>query len=97
MALRHTFEVAGKSIVFGESINIDNGNVTTRTNPLYIKVASINATKEKGRCRVVFYDGDEVVSMKSYEFIPSMDGANFIKQAYEHLKTLPEFAGVADV
>jgi hypothetical protein len=33
----------------------------------------------------------------SCEFIPVIDsGENFIKQAYEHLKTLPEFADAVD-
>jgi len=31
-----------------------------------------------------------------YEFIPSLEGQNFIAQAYGHLKTLPEFAGATD-
>jgi len=97
MALKHTFQASGKSIVFTENFNIDKGDVTTITNPFYIKVASINATKERARCRVIFYDVDKVVSIKAYEFTPSMQGPNFIKQAYDHLKTLPEFAGAADV
>lgn len=31
-----------------------------------------------------------------YSFAPKMDGDNFIKQAYDHLKTLPEFSGATD-
>jgi hypothetical protein len=27
-----------------------------------------------------------------FSFVPELDGSNFIKQAYEHLKTLPRFA-----
>jgi hypothetical protein len=36
---------------------------------------------------------------QSFEFTPSVEVAaeNFIKQAYEHLKTLPEFADAVDV
>jgi hypothetical protein len=34
--------------------------------------------------------------MAYYKFAPNLDGANFIKQAYEHLKTLPEFSGATD-
>jgi hypothetical protein len=29
-------------------------------------------------------------------FFPSLEGNNFIAQAYEHLKTLPEFEGAED-
>jgi hypothetical protein len=98
MALKHSFEVSGKSIVFNESLSIDKGEVTTKTNPLYVRVESINATKKVVRCRVMFYDkdGTELVSVKSYSFPPSMDGRNFIAQSYEYLKTLPEFAGATD-
>jgi len=69
-----------------------------KTDPLYVRVESINATKKVVRCRVMFYDkdGTELVSVKSYSFPPSMDGRNFIAQSYEYLKTLPEFAGATD-
>lgn len=33
---------------------------------------------------------------KSYSCNYSLDGANPIAQAYDHLKTLPEFAGATD-
>jgi hypothetical protein len=33
---------------------------------------------------------------KQFVFAPNLDGPNFIKQAYEHLKTLPEFDGAVD-
>jgi len=98
MALKHSFEVSGKSVIFSESLNIEKGEVTTRTNFLYVRVESINATKKVVRCRVMFYDkdGTEIVSVKSYGFVPNMDGKNFIAQAYDYLKTLPEFAGATD-
>lgn len=31
-----------------------------------------------------------------FEFIPNLNGPNFIQQAYEYLKTLPEFADAVD-
>jgi hypothetical protein len=40
-------------------------------------------------------NGVEVYS-KPHSFTPDMDGPNFIKQAYQHLKTLPEFEGAVD-
>lgn len=51
-------------------------------------VAKIAATKSSG--------SGEFVWQKEYEFSPNMDGANFIAQAYNHVKTLPEFAGAVD-
>lgn len=61
----------------------------------YIKVESVNGGKSGAFCTVTASDGVKTIS-KSYEFTPSMDGKNFIAQAYEYLKTLPEFAGAQD-
>ncbi len=33
---------------------------------------------------------------QDHYFAPELDRENFIKQAYEHLKTLPEFEGAED-
>ena len=38
----------------------------------------------------------ELVDTRSMSFVPVLDGDNFIRQAYFHLKTLPEFAGATD-
>lgn len=65
----------------------------------YIRVAHITGTKDQITANAVFYkdSGDgEVFKADAHMFKPSMDGGNFIKQAYEHLKTLPEFAGAQD-
>lgn len=98
MALKHAFDVTGKSLIIGESLSIDKGEVTAKTEPLYVRVESVNATKKVVRCRVMFYEkeGGDVVAVKPYAFAPNMDGRNFIAQSYEHLKTLPEFSGAAD-
>lgn len=42
-------------------------------------------------------EAKEPLYTKGYSFVPSMDDKNFIAQAYEHLKTLPEFSGATDV
>lgn len=36
------------------------------------------------------------INNMSYSFIPDLLGDNFIKQGYEYLKTLPEFADCID-
>ena len=36
------------------------------------------------------------ISRTEFRFLPSMSSGNFIAQAYNHLKTLPEFAGATD-
>lgn len=61
----------------------------------YVKVLSVEGTKESLRAKVqIAADGKSMV--KNFNFAPNMDGDNFIRQAYKHLKTLPEFAGATD-
>jgi hypothetical protein len=38
----------------------------------------------------------EMIDSKSHSCAYDLEGANPIKQAYEHLKTLPEFEGATD-
>jgi hypothetical protein len=40
--------------------------------------------------------GARSVSTVDHAFVPDMAGKNFIAQAYEHLKTLPEYADAVD-
>jgi hypothetical protein len=65
----------------------------------YWKVDKIKGNKDKCIFTVgVFTEQDKsFVGSINYEFTPNMDGDNFIKQAYQHLKTLPEFADATDV
>jgi hypothetical protein len=67
-------------------------------NASYVRVTSIVGTKSKiGFTAVVLarVDGIEI-SRNDYSFQPDLTGGNFIQQAYNHLKTLPEFAGAVD-
>lgn len=64
----------------------------------YIKVERIYGDKHSV---VVQYSvsqnvGDPVRVEQSAQFTPDLEGPNFIRQAYEHLKTLPEFADAED-
>jgi len=36
------------------------------------------------------------LTSQQFTFTPNLNGSNFIAQAYEYLKTLPEFAGATD-
>ena len=38
----------------------------------------------------------DAIKHEQFNFVPNLEGQNFIAQAYEHLKTLPEFAGAED-
>lgn len=64
----------------------------------YIKVDRVETSKRNCTATVAFYQSDKSVLLEElrYEFPPILDGENFIAQAYAHLKTLPEFAGVID-
>lgn len=61
----------------------------------YIKVERVSGSKDMVTADVIMTSGD-MRQMVHCKFAPNLDGANFIKQAYEHLKTLPEFAGATD-
>lgn len=65
----------------------------------YIRVEEVFGTKDNCVATVSWLkeeNSKESFKGKQYSFVPNMDGNNFIKQAYEHLKTLPEFAGAID-
>ena len=66
----------------------------------YIRVESISGNKTSLIFSVVAYNkqNTDMVSAQimSFAFVPNMNGNNFIKQAYEHLKTVPAFEGATD-
>jgi hypothetical protein len=64
----------------------------------YIKVETLIGDKTQIRVDVAVHkkQNEQVVDRKNYFFTPDLDGNNFIAQAYEHLKTLPEFDGATD-
>lgn len=77
----------------------DNFTGSLTANNAYFKVRDVTASKTSASMIVDVFtakDGAGLDAMK-YDFVVSLDGSNFIAQAYEHLKTLPEFAGAADV
>jgi len=82
-----------KTTNFGDTKSFNNS---------YCKVHSISGNKNSLTVNVKFYP-DELqnicIDTKSYTFSPSVnDGSdNFVKQAYEYIKTLPEFTGATDV
>ena len=62
----------------------------------YWKITSINGNKYGLIVSVDAFVNDVFSERKTSSFVPVLDGQNFIRQAYEHLKTLPEFAGATD-
>jgi len=62
----------------------------------YWKIENIAGNKNQMSIEIYAnVDGKQIERIVS-SFTPSLDGSNFIKQAYEHLKTLPEFSGATD-
>jgi len=64
----------------------------------YIKVTKIYGGKENIIATVgIFKQKDgELLIEKHHNVAVLLDGKNFIAQAYDHLKTLPEFSGSID-
>ncbi len=64
----------------------------------YIKIQSFSGSKELLKFDVATHSraGEQPITVSSFEMPYSIDFTNPIKQAYGHLKTLPEFAGALD-
>jgi len=77
---------------FGE-VPLDAQQITI--SDVYIKVGSVVVDKDSIMAKVSFTK-DIKLTERSYSFPADLDGPNFIKQAYEYLKTLPEFANAID-
>ena len=65
----------------------------------YIKVTMVSADKTNVVADVLFRKDNAdgaIIKSDRHSFVPNMQGENFIKQSYEHLKTLPGFANAVD-
>lgn len=96
MALQQKIKVTGNSMVQTSYGAIENGEDTVSFFA-YIKVLSVSGDKTSVLANVEF-KSDKTTATKRYTVPVSVaDGApNYIKQVYEYLKTLPEFAGSVD-
>ena len=95
MALRKNYLIAGQASLTGNGFQVPIGEQTHTLSDSYIKVESVNSTKNDALAHVSIKSGD-IFIRKTYGFVPKLDDQNFIKQAYEHLKTLEEFFGSVD-
>lgn len=66
----------------------------------YIKVVSNNVSKITSLAKVIFYENQDgqPIETKEFGFVSNVEdgAANPLKLAYEHLKSLPEFADAVD-
>jgi hypothetical protein len=76
----------------------DNLGFDIEFNDTYIKIARVECTKQENSFLIEFKK-DSNSDPYQLQYINSsydINGENPIKQAYLHLKTLPEFAGAVD-
>jgi hypothetical protein len=68
-------------------------------NNVYVKVLSVNGDKKTMTATVGYFGPENEDSIRgmlysnTFGFKYTIDGSSPINQAYEHLKTLPEFEG----
>ena len=86
MALKKTITLVDN---FGEQIVFENA---------YIQAAKVETSKNASFATVLVRRSPnaQVLETRMAEFCLDLNGPNPIKQAYEHLKTLPEFEGAED-
>jgi hypothetical protein len=94
MALQQTISISGQGSIFDGSMTIPIGDLSS-TFDAYVKVLTVAGSKTDLTALILFLT-DNLSFEKSFTFVPDLDGPNFIKQAYLHLKTLPEFADAVD-
>jgi hypothetical protein len=94
MALKHAITKICSTKAIFDGVELESGQITI-SDIFYIKVESVKGSKSTVNCSVSF-KGEKVELVKIFVFEPKMNNENFIAQAYNHLKTLPEFAGAID-
>jgi hypothetical protein len=64
----------------------------------YVRVDKVHAGKDAALALVSFCEPETKNNLFGavYEFAVLLDRQNFIKQAYDHIKKLPEFSGAQD-
>jgi hypothetical protein len=66
----------------------------------YVKIITTSGSKDSQTVVAhIFTDDTKLKFVEEFRcsFAPDMNGANFIKQGYQHLKLLEEFSGAEDV
>lgn len=94
MALQVKIKKTGESF-----IKCDNEIITLDHNTIeidcYLKVETVSVSKQNATLNVSFKYSNGIL-FKNHYFDYDINGENPIKQAYLHLKTLPEFADAVD-
>lgn len=96
MALKKNIKITGSANISIGGISIIEPTFEKDLGECYIKVDRLSGNKGEVVAFVTKTSADGTLLENGYGFIPDMEGPNFIKQAYDHLKTLPEFEGAVD-
>jgi hypothetical protein len=80
------------------TINLEAFGQTLQFDQAYSTVTTVQVERDTALAVVITKtkDGSQVLSTKEYRFPHDLDGGNSIEQAYEYLKSLPEFADATD-
>ena len=84
MALKQTIKTKDN---FGIEVEIPN---------VYIKIETLDLNKISGKANLSYKNQENLIRYNQIQFAYDINGENPIKQAYLHLKTLPEFADAVD-
>lgn len=86
MALKKTFTLVSN---FGTDVTFPD---------CYVRVVFVESTKESSKATYGIFKSavENVLHKKDFVFSHNLNGKNFIAQAYEHMKTMPEFVGATD-
>lgn len=98
MALTKIYNIKGIPSIISEGFEFNLESEVIIQKALLIKVAHVRGTKETLIASVVFADNNssDFSKTEDFSFLLDLEGPNPIKQAYLHLKSLPEFADATD-
>lgn len=96
MALQKSASFEGQIDVKGDGWAFSKGLELIDLGVCYIKVDQLVGTKTQLSATVSITAQGGGIKYLNITFTPDLDGPNFIKQAYLHLKTLPEFSDATD-
>ena len=86
-------------MALSQQVTLKNNFGETSTFPnAYIKIDKVEATKTVCTVFVSTLKGrdEQILVSNIYSFVSDLNGENHLKQAYLHLKALPEFANATD-
>lgn len=97
MALKKIISISGSASIEHDGMRLSTGQSATVEAEFYVKVTHVAGDKTQQAATVAFITTDgSTLKQQFVLFEPTLEGGNYIKQAYEHLKTLPEFADAVD-